>query len=150
MKTFRTMETWATRDNNSWKLEYQNYINPLCDYSFAQYMKWKQIIWWEYRRGDNRQKWLWKESLFESLVRHIEVLKLLYKWYRVFEVKKDWVADLIVLEKNTIFDEKSFDFCEEKNIITECNAIRFNSEALKLDILSDNYMLWIKNNKTNS
>lgn len=141
MQTFRTFDSWASRDLATWKLEWQNYSHPLNDYSFANYMKSKQIIGGEYRRWDNRQKWLWRNSLFESLVRHIEVLKLLYKWFRVFETKTDGVIDLIVLQKWQIFDEDSFDFCEEKIIENELNAIRFNGEWLKLDYLSDNYII---------
>lgn len=141
MEKIRTMPSWATRNSNIGKLEYQNYSHPLCEYSFANYMKWKQIIGWEYRKWNNRQKWLGRESLFESLVRHIEIIKLLYKWYRVFETKTWDVTDLVVLQKWQILDEESFDFCEEKIMINELNALRFNSEWLKLDYLSDNYMI---------
>lgn len=134
-QTHRVFDTWATRDISTGKLEYANYIHPLADYSFSQYMKSKQIIWWEYRRWDNRQKWLWIESLFDSLCRHMEIVKLIIKWYFVYEVKKDWVIDLIVSSKKQYLDW--YDNVEEKNLVDELNAIRFNSEWLKL------YWLWI-------
>lgn len=128
----RVSSTWATRDTDVGKLEYSRYIHPLADYSFATYMKGKQIIGGEYRRGDNRQKWLWQESLFDSLCRHMEIVKLLYKWYRVFETKKDGVVQLHHEEP-----QWSFDFIEEKTMESELNAIRFNEEWLKL------YYMWL-------
>jgi len=141
MQTFRTFDSWASRDLATWKLEWQNYSHPLNDYSFANYMKSKQIIGGEYRRWDNRQNWMPSDVLFESLIRHTEELRLLYKWYRLFETKQDGVIDMIVLQKNTVFNEDAYDFCEEKTIEMVLNAIRFNWEALKLNYLSDNYII---------
>lgn len=141
METFRTFDSWASRDLATWKLEWQNYSHPLNDYSFANYMKSKQIIWWEYRKGDNWQKWMPSDVLFESLVRHVEELRLLYRWYRLFETKTNWIIDMIVIPKDTVFNEEQFEFCEEKTMEMILNAIRFNSEALKLNVLSNNYMV---------
>ena len=141
METFRKFDTWASRDLANGKLERSNYSHPLCDYSFANYMKSKQIIGGEYRRWDNWQKWMPSDVLFESLIRHTNELRLLYKWYRLFETKTDWVIDMIILPKNTVFNEDEFDFCEEKTIEMVLNAIKFNSEALKLNVLSDNYIV---------
>ena len=131
----RTFDTGATRDSDQWKLEYSRYIHPLADYSFARYMQSKQIIWGEYRRGDNWQKKIPEESLFDSLVRHIEILKLLKKWHRVDEIKnEDWTTDLLL-------DLESNDWIcwDRKTIEGELNAIRFNSEALKLYYLNWGY-----------
>lgn len=125
----RVSDTGATRDTGNWKLEYNKYINPLCDYNFSMYMRSKQIIWWEYRDWDNRQKWLWSNSLFDSLCRHIEILKLLMKWHRVFEYK-DWDKIQLVVDPIEISM-----WWEEKQIITELNACRFNSEWMKLELL---------------
>ena len=133
MENFRTFDSGATRDAADGKLEYGNYIHPLNDYSFANYMKWKQIIGGEYRRGDNWQKGIPDESLFDSLIRHIEILKLLRKGHKVIEIKVKGKIDLIIdweaPENAEVF---------EKNIIDELNAIRFNSEALKLFYLTQN------------
>ena len=146
MSEKRTFSTWANRDIANWKLEYSNYIHPLNDYSFAEYMKSKQIIWWEYRRGDNWQKWLPYNSLFESLIRHVEILKLLYKWYHVFEYKLDWEVGLFVSNGYDDYvtgltaceqDERYTDI-QEKSIESELNAIRFNSEAMKLQHITGN------------
>jgi hypothetical protein len=137
-ETFRTFPSWSTRDVATGKLEYSNYIHPLADYSFAQYMKSKQIIGWEYRRGDNWQKWLWEESLFDSLCRHMEIIKLLQKGYYVYEIKQDWVVDLIVSDKPQ--ENKWYDFFEEKEMVNELNAVRFNMQWLLL------YKLWLYEN----
>ena len=133
----RTFDTGATRDIATGKLEYSNYIHPLCDYSFSNYMKWKQIIWWEYRRGDNWQKGIPDESLFDSLVRHMEIVKLLRKWYDVWETKKEWIIELLALKEWELLLDKEYEFVEQKNIETELNAVRFNSEALKLYYLNN-------------
>ena len=131
--THRIFDSWATRDSDTGKLEYSRYINPLADYSFAEYMKSKQTIGGEYRRGDNRQKWIPPESLFDSLIRHIEIVKLLRKWHTVTEIKKDWVISLYVDSPEKIpYEYETYD---KKYMVQELNAIRFNSEALKLSIL---------------
>lgn len=131
--THRTFDTGATRDSDTGKLEYSRYINPLADYSFAEYMKSKQIIGGEYRRGDNRQKWIPTESLFDSLVRHIEIVKLLRKWHNVIEAKFRWEV-MLFIDK---YPEEAYWYenIDEKSMVNELNAIRFNSEALKLSIL---------------
>ena len=135
--THRTFDSGATRDLDSWKLEYSRYINPLADYSFAEYMKSKQIIWWEYRRWDNWQKWIPPESLFDSLVRHVEIVKLLYKWYNVIETKQDWHIEVHVLKQDEKMNLDWYDLFDIKYLEQELNAIRFNSEALKLNILNN-------------
>lgn len=136
-KELRKFDTWATRDLDSGKLEYSNFIHPLCDYSYANYMRSKQIIGGEYRRWDNWQKWIPEESLFDSLIRHIETLKLLKKWFIVVETKKDWVVDWIVTNKIKAEHLDQIDSFDVKDLETELNAIRFNAEALKLSILTN-------------
>lgn len=130
MAHIRTTDTWATRDTDQGKLEYNRYINPLCDYNYACYMRSKQIIADEYRRWDNRQKWLWSESLYDSLCRHMEIIKLLMKWHMVFEYKEEDGSVQLVVDPLGSREGR-----EQKNLTSELNAIRFNSEGLKLDIL---------------
>lgn len=143
---FRQFSTGATRDTASGKLEYSRFINPLNDFSFASYMQSKQIIGWEYRRWDNRQKGIPEESLFDSLCRHIECLKLLKAWNTVDEIDQWWwivwrvwndghYLWSVLKEWNNkiVFDEK---IMKPKNIIDELNAIRFNGEAMKLQYLT--------------
>lgn len=132
MSDLRRFGTWATRDIASGKLEYEWYIHPLNDYSFAEYMKTKQVIWGEYRKWDNRTKWIPTSAIFPSLIRHVEVLKLLMKWVKVREYKDNWEVKWSVWEC-------SIEWAEEKNIIQELNAIRFNTEAMKLNYLTNNH-----------
>ena len=132
--THRTFPSWSTRDSDTGKLEYSRYIHPLADYSFAEYMKSKQTIWGEYRRGDNRQKGIPPESLFDSLIRHIEIVKLLRKWHTVREYR-DINTGETILHVDFELRSTDHDFLWEKTMVQELNAIRFNSEALKLSIL---------------
>jgi len=142
----RTFDSWSTRDSSTGKLEYSNYIHPIADYSFAEYMKSKQIIWWEYRRWDNWQKWIPYSSLFESMVRHMELLKLIYKWYIVREYKVWDVVELFVSNDEDDIDKKSVWLYENdieydwKNIESELNAIRFNWEAMKIQYIEKNFI----------
>lgn len=135
----REFETWANRDWDMWKLQYSSYINPINDYSFAKYMLWKQYIDWEYRDWANWQKWIPEKSLIESLTRHAEAIKLLFQWYRVVETKKNWIVELFAWNDIDKINPDDFDFYEEKEIVTELNALRFNWEALKLS-----YLKWQK------
>lgn len=129
---FRTFPSWSTRDTSNWKLEYANYIHPLADYDYAEYMKSKQIIGWQYRRWDNWQKWIPEESCFDSLVRHVEILKLLKHWFDVYELEKDWNIDWIVVKTWESIKTEKWTNVYKKDIKSELNAIRFNSEAMKL------------------
>jgi hypothetical protein len=125
----RVSETGSTRDTAKWKLEYSWYIHPLSDYNYAMYMRSKQIIWWEYRRWNNRQQWLWFANLFESFCRHAETVKLLVYWHDVYEYKtQNWV-ELVV-------DPMEIDpSWEKKELISELNWCRFNSDWMKLEAL---------------
>ena len=98
-------------------------------------MKTKQVIWGEYRKWDNRTKWIPTSATFPSLIRHIEVLKLLMKWIRVREYKDNWEVRRAVGECN-------IEWAEEKNIIQELNACRFNVETMKLNYLLNNHHEW--------
>lgn len=139
METFRKFETWATRDIATGKLEYSNYIHPLADYSFAEYMKSKQIIGGEYRKGNNRQKWIPEDSCFESLIRHIEIVKLIKHWFDVYECNIDWVIDWVVILKWKMSHFPEWAIVDHKNIESELNAIRFNTEAMKLYYIDGGY-----------
>ena len=135
---YRQFSTGATRDTANGKLEYSRFINPLNDFSFASYMQSKQIIGWEYRRWDNRQKGIPEESLFDSLCRHIECLKLLKLWYDVYEISYQWSIRREVVKSGqsiVVLDDMEYKV-DKKDIVSELNAIRFNSEALKLQYLT--------------
>jgi len=134
MEKFRTFESWSTRDSAENKLEYKDYIHPLCDFSFAEYMQSKQYIGGKKRSGSNWQLWIPQDSLIDSLTRHMEILKLLEKGHRVVEYKLDGKTYLKVDLYELPIGAENVDW---KSKVSECNAIRFNSEGYKLGELKE-------------
>lgn len=134
----REFETWATRNSDVWKLEFSKYVHPLNEFNFAQYMKSHQFIDGEYREGDNWTKGIPFNSLFESAYRHMQALWLMYNGYTVNETNKDWEFDWVL---GTIDPEKAKEMWityHTKNYVEQINAIRFNLEAMKLQLLTGN------------
>ena len=138
---FRKFESWASRNSSKWKLESEAFSSAINNLSFDEYMKTKQIIWWEYRRWDNWQKWIPTEAIFPSLIRHIEVLKLLMDWCDVRECNEEWETELYVIKWDTILSKRKTlsEDAIKKEIVDELNAIRFNSEAMKLNFILDKH-----------
>lgn len=139
----RVFKTWSSRDTANWKYEFCRYINPINEFSFAKYMQSKQTINGEYRRWDNRQKWIPEESLFDSLTRHIRCLELLRWWYDVYEINYRWAVRREVVPQwdiLVILDDIESKV-NKKDIISELNAIRFNSEAMKLQHINWNLII---------
>ena len=134
--TTRTFETGATRNGNKGKYEFDKYVNPINELSYAQYMKSHQVINWEYRPWDNRQKGIPFDSLFESAYRHMQTLCLLYQWYDVYEIEENGEFDWIVVDWGEPVEWGSN--VHKKDFIEQLNAIRFNTEAMKLQYLTSN------------
>lgn len=132
-KELRTFDTGANRDISLGKLQTSKYSNALCNFSFDRYMLSKQFINGEWREGDNRQFWIPPDSLFESLCRHIEELKLMYAWYKLVEVRDDKGSTMQFAHEPITDGAKVI----PQDIITTFNAIRFNSEALKKHFLEE-------------
>lgn len=128
----REFDSWANRDVATGKMQVSKYSHPINDYSFNKYMLSKQFINWEWREWDNRQKWIPPDCLYESLCRHIEELKLLTYWYIVTETRRDWTVTTNVYGKWCTVTQEEWSILLFKDIIETLNAIRFNSEALKL------------------
>lgn len=135
----REFKSGANRDVATWKMQVSKYSNPLNDFSYNQYMLSKQQINWVFREWDNRQKWIPEDVLFESLCRHIEELKLLLHWYDISEIRKDGAVNTVVWE----YTPKDWEEVIKKTIVETLNAIRFNSEWLKLHHLQREYGQWI-------
>lgn len=137
----RTFKTWATRNGNKGKLEFHNYVNPINEFNYAQYMKWHQIINGEYRKWNNWQKGIPFDSLFESAFRHMQALWILYHGYQVHEIEKDWEYDWVVSSETpkdfyTNLENRWYKV-HKKDFIEQLNAIRFNTEAMKLQLLTN-------------
>ena len=73
-----------------------------------------------------------------------EILKLLYAWYTVREYKVWNNVELFVSNDEDELEKKSAWLSDNdiehdwKNITSELNAIRFNSEAMKLQVITNN------------
>lgn len=73
----RVFETGATRDANDDKLAYEGFESALVTKRFAEYMHLhRKQADGNLRAPDNWQKGIPKEAYVESLVRHIQDLKL--------------------------------------------------------------------------
>ena len=127
----RKFKTGATRNSSDGKFQYSKFINPLNEYSFAKYMHEKrELSDGTVREGDNWQNGIDKESLFDSLTRHIKELELLHLGFFVYHVTDDkgehtYVSQKAILSLSDCLVDK----------IDILNAIRFNSEAYKLQEL---------------
>ena len=129
----RTFASGATRDIDNGKLDYEGFINPLCDHSFARYMHLhRKQSDGKMRDADNWQKGFGPDVAIKSLVRHMEDLKLLNRGYYVYEYRNGDYVERIVSKEPM---RKPMEFYTEITKEDACNAIRFNVEAYKLDIL---------------
>lgn len=132
----RKLESGAIRDTDNGKFEYFGFMHPLNDYSFSRYMHNHRFM----ADGSMRDSNNWwagfgLDVCLHSLVRHVEDLKLIYAGYFVYEKREGDKAERVVrteryksLPKNHI----------EITIEEACNAIRFNSEAFKLETIKNN------------
>lgn len=110
----RTFATGANRNSAEGKLEYYGFSHPLVETSFAQYMHHHRMLEdGTLRDSDNWWKGFPERVIIESLLRHIQDIKLLYTGYKVTENGKD--VDM------------------EEAI----NGAKFNLNALMLNILRD-------------
>ena len=127
----RTLDSGAVRDTDDGKFEYLGFMHPLNDYSFAKYMhEHRKMADGSLRDSNNWWAGFGLDVCIQSLVRHVEDLKMLYSGYYVYEVRNGTKAERIVLK------EKLKELPENyKEITVEecCNAIRFNSDAFKLE-----------------
>ena len=86
----RKFETGATRDTNQDKLDYEGFDSPLVTKRYAQYMHQHRIqADGSLRASDNWQKGIPKEAYMESLVRHMEGVKLIWDGYPEEAVEPD-------------------------------------------------------------
>lgn len=131
----RTFESGATRDTAKGKLEYFGFMHPLADYSFAKYMDSHRLQPdGSLRDSNNWWKGFNKETVIQSLCRHVEDLKLLVAGFKVFEERKSTgeVVKHIITDTSREPIPKHW---KEITIEEACNAIRFNADAFKLEEL---------------
>src|SRR5512145_2767796 len=76
----RTFESGATRDTDTNKLDFEGFLNPLVDESFANFMhKHRVQSDGGLRAADNWQKGIPKDEYMKSLFRHFQPLRLLHR-----------------------------------------------------------------------
>lgn len=139
----REFETGANRDTNNGKYEYIGFINPLNEFSFARYMHKKRFLKdGTVRDADNWQLGIPLDALADSIIRHFHEFWLLHTGFTIIhEIEEDTGA-----EYTRVFTDKK----EAREFVKNCdnkvevvtfedvlNAIRFNTEAYKLQKVFD-------------
>lgn len=140
----RTFKTGANRNSSDGKFAYKDFINPLNEYEFAKYMHGKRLLKdGTYRDGDNWQRGIDKDSLLDSLTRHVKELELLHMGYILIQYEDENGEHTEVIGKDDLeYMQALLDGFERMNVpyhtvqrLDVLNAIRFNSEAYKLQEL---------------
>ena len=139
----RIFKGGGLRDTSDGKLEYYGFRHPLLEQSFAKYMhEHRKMSDGSLRNSNNWWKGWDKEVSLQSLVRHLEDLQAITAGYDVVEirdskgVRKEYLKTTDVGELN-ISSVSTEHGAVVKQITSEecCNAIRFNADAYKLQII---------------
>lgn len=110
----RKFNTGSTRNDKEGKLEYYGFNHPLVETSFAKYMHHhRKLEDGSLRDSDNWWNGFPEREVIESLLRHIQDIKLIYAGYKVIEKGKE-----VTLEE-------------------AINGSKFNLNALQLSNLKD-------------
>jgi len=135
----RQFKSGGLRDTDEGKLNYYGFRHPLLEQSYSKYMhEHRKMADGTLRDANNWWKGWDKEISLQSMVRHVEDLQAINAGYEVIEVRRNGI------EKHYIRKELVSDFIHSipeditVKIIDaeECaNAIRFNAEAYKLQII---------------
>lgn len=135
----RTFESGATRDVSLGKIHYYGFQHPLCDYSFGRYMN----VHRKQKDGTLREPDNWwggwdKKISLDSMARHVEDLKLIHAGYYVYKLRYEDLETGGIAEETIVKTEPVEN--ELLELVTEddaCNAIRFNADAYKLEVLKE-------------
>ncbi len=134
MSKIRKFKTGGLRDCGDGKLNYYGFRHPLLEQSFAKYMhEHRKMQDGTLRDADNWWKGWDKEISLQSLVRHVEDLQAIHAGYMVIEERDDEGV-----HKTYMTRDEACMLTHDFKVITaeECtNAIRFNAEAYKLQLL---------------
>jgi hypothetical protein len=132
----RTFSSGANRNGADGKFHPYGFQHPLCDYSFSKYMDvHRHLEDGSLRDPDNWWKGWDRKISLDSMARHIEDLKCIHAGLHVYKEK-------IVNkgEKTHVFTIKLEEIPSWWQEVTEedcCNAIRFNADAYKLEVLKN-------------
>lgn len=131
----RTAPTGANRNPDNGKFDYEGFSNPICEYSFAKYMHGHRLLEdGTMRDSDNWQKGLPNDWLIKSLHRHFMDLWLLSRGFIVVKRKDESGEHTLVYSGTTptLNNDEHLVTIEEA-----CNGVRFNSEGLKYNYLTN-------------
>lgn len=127
----RKLDSGAVRDTDNGKFEYLGFMHPLNDYSFAKYMhEHRKMADGSLRDSNNWWAGFGLDVCIQSLVRHVEDLKMIYAGYYVYEKRDGTKAERIVLKERL---KKLPGNYKEITVEESTNAIRFNSMAYQLE-----------------
>ena len=134
----RVFEGGGLRDSGEGKLNYYGFRHPLLEQSFAKYMhEHRKMADGTLRDANNWWKGWDKEISLQSMVRHMEDLQAINAGLVVMEIRNASGVHKVYhdLSKNESYIVEEDD--DVKIITAEecCNAIRFNAEAYKLQVL---------------
>lgn len=127
----RKFKGGAIRDTNNNKLEHIGFTHPLCEHSFAKYMHHHRITDDGLRDSNNWWKGWDKHVSIDSLLRHIMDLRALEAGLFVYKERKDGEKTHYLTE-----DKPAKDWVKV-NEEECCNAVRFNVDSYKLEILKN-------------
>lgn len=85
-KNTREFATGANRNTDQGKFDYEAFINPAVENSYARYMhKHRKMEDGTLRDGDNWQKGIPMSELMKSMLRHVYDVHLIHRGYNVFD-----------------------------------------------------------------
>lgn len=129
----RTFESGSNRNGTNGKFEPYGFRNPLCEHSFYEYMDSHRLLEdGTLRTEDNWWKGWDKTVSIKSLARHQKDLENLHAGHFVYKEKIEGG------ERTYVFYKKPKNIPDTWHKVTEleaCNAIDFNANAYKLEIL---------------
>lgn len=138
----REFKTGANRNSSNGKFVYSDFINPLNEHSFAKYMHGKRFLDdGTYRDGNNWQRGIPMEELLKSFRRHSWELEALHLGYVLVRYTDEEGEHTEVFHNKEGLQEfvNEMDVLDIKwefvNIEDVLNAIRFNTEAYKLQVI---------------
>lgn len=128
----RRFSSGAQRDTGNGKFEYYGFRHPLCEHSFASFMHEHRLMPDGTFRDSNNWWAGWdKDISLKSLARHFEDLTALRAGFCVYKSRVAGSEHTYILKKG---ERPGADW----RMVTEeetCNAIRFNADAYKLQLL---------------
>jgi len=132
MRNFENIK--GLRDDVEGKLHPYGFTHPLCDNSFYRYMdKHRKMSNGELRAPNNWWDVWSKDVSIDCLARHVEDLKCIHAGLFVYKERIQPKGERTRLSTVEL-DYKALGW-EKVTEEDACNAIRFNADAYKLDIL---------------